>query len=91
MNSALYNPVMYHTLRAFGYELLVSETATNTWTGAYREEGSKGGYDPVSDHEFPDAESAKLATCRAVRVVARQDVPTAVDPCIEALHTWSVH
>ncbi|MGB7986416.1 MAG: hypothetical protein WCF54_14715 [Terracidiphilus sp.] len=79
---------MTYTLSAFDYELIVGETARRTWTGGYRERGSKGSYIAVG--EFPDGDTAKLETCKAVQALAGQMGDTVLDPCKESLGAWSV-
>jgi hypothetical protein len=79
---------MNYLITAFGYELIVGQTGRGTWTGGYREAGSKGGYSAVG--EYPDARSAQIATCKEVQVLAGQVGETVMDPCTEVLSAWQV-
>jgi hypothetical protein len=78
---------MTYTLTAFDHELIVGETPCGTWTGGYRESGSKGSYTAFG--EFSDATTAKLETCKAVQALAGQVGDTFLDPCEALLNDWS--
>lgn len=85
---------MEYRLTAFGYDLIVGENQGNgRWYGGYRESGPGGSYTAVLPEHgdgFPDADSAKLATCRTAQALSGQSGQTVVDPCNEALSAWAV-
>ena len=84
-----YNPVMTYARSAFGYEMIVTQTRTGTWTCGYREAGCRGFYRLVSEVEYPTARSAQFAAYKAVQAFAAQPHESLMDPCTEGLRAWS--